>query len=100
MDLIPTPSQTVGPFFHLGLTNPNSIAQMAGPNARGERIRLLCTIYDGNGTPLPDAMVEIWQANAEGKYNHPDDTQQKPIDPDFPGFGRLASDETGTCAFA
>ena len=99
MELIPTPSQTVGPFFHLGLTNAYSIARIAGPGAKGDRIRLICTVYDGEGRPVPDAMVEVWQANAGGKYNHPDDTQEKPLDPDFGGFGRLSSDATGKCAF-
>jgi protocatechuate 3,4-dioxygenase alpha subunit len=99
MDLVPTPSQTVGPYFHLGLTNAHSIAQIAGPNAKGERIKLTCTVYDGEGRAIPDAMVEIWQANAEGKYDHPDDAQEKPIDPDFGGFGRLSSDAAGRCVF-
>jgi protocatechuate 3,4-dioxygenase alpha subunit len=99
MDLIPTASQTVGPFFHLGLTNAGSIARIAGPNARGERIRLICKVIDGEGIPLPDAMVEIWQANADGKYHHPEDKQEKPLDPDFGGFGRLSSDPNGICEF-
>jgi protocatechuate 3,4-dioxygenase alpha subunit len=99
MDLVPTPSQTVGPFFHIGLTNAHSIPQIAGPNAKGERIKLTCTVYDGEGKAIPDAMVEIWQANSEGKYHHPDDPQEKPVDPDFRGFGRLSSDQAGRCVF-
>src|SRR5579863_6186566 len=99
MDLIPCASQTVGPFFHLGLTDPHSIPTIAGPLVKGERVRLVCTIYDGEGNALPDAMLEIWQANAGGKYNHPEDTQETPFDEEFRGFGRLASDASGVCGF-
>lgn len=95
----PTPSQTAGPFFHLGLTCKGSVGNLVTPETKGERIRLLCRVLDGDGLPVPDAMLELWQANAEGKYNHPDDDQHKPIDPSFLGFGRLATDENGVCAF-
>ena len=99
MDLVPIPSQTVGPFFHLGCTGTRAVRCPAGPNAKGERVRLICRVLDGDGRPVNDAMIEIWQANAEGRYHHPNDLQDKPIDPDFPGFGRLATDENGTCVF-
>jgi protocatechuate 3,4-dioxygenase alpha subunit len=99
MYLIPCGSQTVGPFFHLGLTDPYSIPTIAGPLVKGERVKLVCAIYDGEGNFLPDAMLEIWQANADGKYNHPEDTQERPLDPEFRGFGRLASDASGMCGF-
>jgi protocatechuate 3,4-dioxygenase alpha subunit len=49
--------------------------------------------------PVPDAIVEIWQANAHGKYNHPDDTQNKPIEPGFKGYGRAATDDDGRFCF-
>jgi len=98
MDLIPTPSQTVGPFFHLGLP-ANFDGTLAGPNAKGERVRLICRIFDGDGAPVPDAMVELWQANAEGKYHHPDDFQNKALDPAFRGFGRMATSQDGSCIF-
>jgi protocatechuate 3,4-dioxygenase, alpha subunit len=99
MDLIPSPSQTVGPFFHLGLTDPYSISQIAGKDAKGERVKLISAVYDAEGIPIPDAMLEIWQANADGKYNHPDDFQNKAIEQGFRGFGRLASDKNGVCVF-
>jgi protocatechuate 3,4-dioxygenase, alpha subunit len=99
VDLVPIPSQTVGPFFHLGCTETHSVSCVAGPNAKGERVRLICRVLDGDGYPVNDAMIEIWQANAEGKYYHPDDLQDKAIDPDCTGFGRLATDENGTCIF-
>jgi protocatechuate 3,4-dioxygenase alpha subunit len=99
MDLIPTASQTVGPFFHLGLTDKHSVACLAGPGAKGTRIWLNCRVLDGAGLPVTDAMLELWQPSADGKYAHPDDTQDKSDDPNFSGFGRLALDAQGTCVF-
>src|SRR6187551_2754695 len=79
--LIPTPSQTVGPFFHLGLDHP-AWADLTGANPAGERIAIEGRVIDGDGTAVPDAMIEMWQANAAGRYNHPDDRQEeKPVDP-------------------
>lgn len=99
MDRTPTPSQTVGPFFHLGCTENDSVGSLITPATKGERIQLTCRVLDGNGAPVPDAMIEIWQANAEGRYNHQEDTQKKSLDPSFSGFGRLASDANGECVF-
>jgi protocatechuate 3,4-dioxygenase alpha subunit len=65
---------------------------LAGPGAEGQRIRLEGVILDGAGTLVRDALVEIWQANAHGRYDHPADRQDKPLDPDFRGFGRAAAD--------
>jgi protocatechuate 3,4-dioxygenase, alpha subunit len=98
--LTPTPSQTVGPFFHLGCTEHASVGSLVTPATKCERIHLVCRVFDGDGQPVPDAMIEIWQANAEGRYAHPEDTQQKALDPSFNGFGRLATDERGSCAFS
>ena len=99
--LVPSPSQTVGPFFHLGLTGSRSVGSLVTPETKGERISLICLVLDGDGALVPDAMLEIWQANAEGRYNHPDDKQDhKKIDPSFYGFGRLATDLHGACVFA
>ena len=100
MDLVPTPSQTVGPFFHFSLTNDKSCVRcIAGPQVRGERVLLTVRALDGNGEAVPDAMIEIWQANSEGKYNHPDDSQLKTVDPGFLGFGRMGTAENGSCEF-
>jgi protocatechuate 3,4-dioxygenase alpha subunit len=98
-DLAPIPSQTVGPYFRITLMGPQAVRQIAGPSAKGERVKLVCKLLDGEGAPVNDGLVEIWQANAEGKYNHPDDTQEKPIDPEFLGFGRQGTDEEGVCEF-
>ena len=99
MDQAPIPSQTVGPYFHLGCTDTRSIGRLAGLKARGERVRLICWVLDGDGVPVNDSMIEIWQADSEGKYNHPDDSQDKVADPDCGGFGRLATDKNGMCVF-
>ena len=93
--LTPTPSQTVGPFFHLGLDRPEW-GDLTRGNPTGERIAIEGRVLDGDGAPVPDAMIELWQANAAGRYNHPDDRQdEKPLDPDFRGFGRVATDVNG-----
>jgi protocatechuate 3,4-dioxygenase alpha subunit len=89
-----TPSQTVGPFFSLGLTR-KAVNVLASDSIEGEKIRLEGRVFDGDGQPVPDAMVEIWQANAYGRYNHPDDKQEKPLDPCFMGWGRSGTDKTG-----
>jgi protocatechuate 3,4-dioxygenase alpha subunit len=89
-----TPSQTVGPFFSLGLTR-KAINVLVSDSTQGEKIRLEGRLFDGDGQPVPDAMVEIWQANAYGRYNHPDDKQEKPLDPSFMGWGRSGTDKTG-----
>jgi protocatechuate 3,4-dioxygenase, alpha subunit len=99
MNLVPTPSQTAGPYFHLGLTTTRSVSCIAGPKIKGERVRLLCRVLDGNSEPVSDAMIEIWQASAEGKYNHPDDPQEEKNDPEFSGFGRMETDKDGACTF-
>lgn len=99
IDLVPTPWQTVGPYFAISLAGGRSIEHIAGPHTKGQRVKLVCAMFDGEGQGVDEALVEIWQANADGKYNHPDDTQDKPVDPDFMGFGRQATDENGVCVF-
>jgi protocatechuate 3,4-dioxygenase, alpha subunit len=93
--LIPTPSQTVGPFFHLGMDRPGWHDLTRG-DPRGERIAIAGRVIDGDGVPVPDAVIELWQANAAGRYNHPDDREDdRPLDPAFRGFGRVATDAEG-----
>jgi protocatechuate 3,4-dioxygenase, alpha subunit len=97
-NLVPTPSQTVGPFFRIELTtDEHCVSCVAGPHARGERIWISFRVLDGDDAPVNDAMLEIWQADSNGKYNHPDDTQTKRIEPGWVGFGRLGTGEDGTC---
>jgi len=95
-----TPSQTVGPFFSFGLTTEKCcVRNIAGQGAKGERVFLTCRVLDGDGIGLPDAMVEIWQADAQGIYNHPDDPLQKNCDRGYAGFGRMGTNEDGVCEF-
>ena len=96
-----SPSQTAGPYVHIGLIpkqagfnifEKNFGNVLVGANTKGERIRIEGRVIDGSGTPLRDALVEIWQANAAGRYNHPADRQDKPVDESFRGWGRAGSD--------
>jgi len=94
-----TPFQTLGPFFDFGLIIPDG-GVVAQPTAAGRHITLEGTVRDGAGESLPDAIIEIWQANAAGKYRHPDDHQNSPIDQGCDGFGRVATDDSGRFGFA
>jgi protocatechuate 3,4-dioxygenase, alpha subunit len=96
MVLTPTPSQTVGPYLHLGLTDRQSISCVAGDGVKGERIRFTCRVLDGEGIAVPDAMIELWQADSEGNYKDPASTN--PAE-NFCGFGRLATSDDGSCTF-
>ena len=94
MSLQTTSSQTIGPYLHIGLTwlvNDN----LAGPGVVGEKFTLDGRVTDGGGKPVNDAVIETWQANAAGRYAHPDDIQNKPITPGFTGFGRVLTDADG-----
>ncbi len=101
-----TPSQTVGPFFSYALT-PETYGRegIAGnvlvtDETLGERIVIEGRLIDGAGEPVPDGLIEIWQANAAGRYDHPaDDRDDVPLDPNFEGFGRCGTDETGMYRF-
>jgi protocatechuate 3,4-dioxygenase, alpha subunit len=98
-DLTPTPAQTAGPYFHLGCIAIHSVRCIAGPDAKGERIRLICRVLDGDGVPVDDAMIEVWQADGAGRYNHPADSRSRQSDRACQGFGRLATDADGVCIF-
>jgi protocatechuate 3,4-dioxygenase alpha subunit len=98
MSLQTTTSQTVGPFFRIGMERMYT-HELAAENAGGQRVTVEGRILDGLGVPIPDAVFEIWQANQYGKYDHPEDTQDKPIEPGFRGFGRIATDEQGRFRF-
>ena len=64
------------------------------------RMRIRGRVLDADGNPVNDAMVETWQANAHGKYAHPDDAQEKPLDDKFKGFGRVQTDSNGVFRLA
>jgi len=100
-----TPSQTVGPFFKYGLTangqyewNDAFTGDLITPDATGERIRVEGRVFDGDGAPVPDAMLEIWQADSQGRFA---DSQDKRAQPNskFRGFGRVGTDANGAFAF-
>ncbi|QXD15401.1 protocatechuate 3,4-dioxygenase subunit alpha [Rhodocaloribacter litoris] len=95
----PTSSQTVGPFFHDALITGEAQRILAAPGARGERIYIEGTVYDGDGLPVPDALVEIWQADAAGRFPHPADPEYRLADPAFRGFGRSDTANDGRFHF-
>lgn len=95
-----TPSQTVGPFFGTALAWSGG-ATLVSPETLGERIELRGRVLDGDGEPVTDALVELWQANAAGRYAHPDDRRTELlVDPAFLGFGRCATDADGRYWFS
>jgi protocatechuate 3,4-dioxygenase, alpha subunit len=93
-----TPSQTVGPFFHYALPFEGGDA-LTNEATLGERIIIEGRVIDGEGQPVSDALIEIWQANSQGRYHHPEDTQERQLDPNFDGFGRASTDEKGWFRF-
>jgi protocatechuate 3,4-dioxygenase alpha subunit len=98
MSLGVTPSQTVGPFF--GFALPYVGGPELVPDDHPGAIRLEGHLFDGEGAVVPDALVEIWQANAAGRYDHPEDTREDvPLEPGFRGFGRAATDQDGLFRF-
>lgn len=98
MSLPQTPSQTIGPFFHRALLR-EGMNDLTAAGAAGKRITIEGRVLDGDNTPVSDALIEIWQANTAGRYDHPEDRQDKPIDPNFHGFGRIGTDEEGRFRF-
>lgn len=100
-----TPSQTVGPFFKYGLTpggeyawNDAFTGDMITPDATGDRIRIEGRVFDGDGQPVPDCMLEVWQADAQGRFADPQDKRALP-NAKFRGFGRCGTDANGAYAF-
>ena len=95
-----TASQTVGPFFHDCLMRDDAhFDELAASATAGVRIRVEGRVFDGDGAPVPDAVLELWQANSHGRYNHPRDRRDLPLDPSFTGYGRVATDADGRYAF-
>jgi len=98
MSLMTTSSQTVGPYVKIGF-EPLAVEDLTSSGAAGERVTLRGRVLDGNGKPVNDGVVEIWQANAQGKYAHPEDAQDKAIDRAFRGFGRSLTRSDGGFRF-
>lgn len=99
MTLHATTSQTVGPFFSIGFDRLY-LDNLAGPGVSGQHIEIEGRVLDADAQGVPDAVIEIWQANAHGKYAHPEDPQDKPTEPGFQGFGRIPTQQDGTFRFA
>jgi protocatechuate 3,4-dioxygenase alpha subunit len=108
-----TPSQTIGPFFAYGLApngrcrwDPNGhyswketvSDNLVTPDVTGDRIRIEGQVIDGDGVAINDAMIEIWQADAQGRYASPRDNRAMP-NAKFKGFGRSATDKNGVYSF-
>jgi protocatechuate 3,4-dioxygenase alpha subunit len=100
-----TPSQTVGPFFAYGLSPTKRydwtdlvINNLVTPDATGERIRIEGLVTDADGQPINDALIEIWQADAQGRYAHPRDQRAVP-NSSFKGFGRVGTGAKGEFGF-
>lgn len=94
MSLLLTASQTIGPFGAISFAQ-SQITQLAPAGVAGERVVIRGCVFDGDGKPVDDAVIETWQANSHGKYAHPDDAQEKPIDERFLGFGRVLTGDDG-----
>jgi len=98
MSLRATTSQTVGPFFSIGLSRLRQ-DDLAGAGVSGERVKIAGRMLDGDGKPVLDGLVETWQANAQGRYAHPEDNQTKSLDASFMGYGRIMTDDDGKFQF-
>jgi protocatechuate 3,4-dioxygenase, alpha subunit len=99
MSLYATAHQTVGPYLHIGLTWLNT-DRIAATGVQGERLTIQGRLLDGDGHGVSDGMIEIWQANAQGKYAHPEDKQKKALEPGFRGFGRIPTNAKGAFRFS
>lgn len=93
-----SPSQTVGPFFHDCLIRGNGHI-LSNKQTKGAHILIEGQVFDGDGEPITDALVEIWQADSNGRFNHPSDPNQADADPHFQGHGRSATVQNGRFAF-
>ena len=93
-----TPSQTIGPFYWGTLVN-TCRADLAPHGVAGERIDLALSLHDVGGALVPDGLLEIWQCNAAGRYHHPGDQHDAPLDPNFTGGGRVRADDEGKYEF-
>ena len=104
-----TPSQTAGPYLHIGLVpwafglsvfKTHLGAEIAGPLTLGKRIIVSGRIIDGAGNLVRDALLEVWQANSKGIYRHPEDPRFVQLEEDFHGWGRAWTDfDSGEWSF-
>jgi protocatechuate 3,4-dioxygenase alpha subunit len=97
-----TPEATIGPFYPGVFVDQfagdlTCVAPLVLHRPQGQPISLTMRFLDGVGKPVPSVIVEVWQANAHGRYRHPQDQSDAPLDPQFDGFARLRSDDQGRC---
>ncbi|MBX2798243.1 MAG: protocatechuate 3,4-dioxygenase subunit beta [Myxococcales bacterium] len=100
--LSPTRSETTSPVFGQGLVGPTDhdlLVNFGQGDPIGERIVVHGRVLDSDGRPVPDTLVEMWQANAAGRYRHPKDGYRAPLDPNFGGCGRTLTGSDGRFAF-
>lgn len=98
MSLLTTASQTVGPYLKIGFATLGTGA-IASPTTSGEHVTVHGCLFDGDRKPVNDGAIEIWQANAQGKYASPADTQDTPVEAGFRGFGRVLTGGDGEFSF-
>jgi protocatechuate 3,4-dioxygenase, alpha subunit len=95
-EFLPTPSQTVGPFLSLGMTWPTGY--LVVPEGSPGALLISGVLYDGAGDPVPDGVLETWQADPQGRFDHPDDPRGA-TGSGFAGFGRCSTDPQGRFRF-
>ena len=100
-----TPEATVGPFFPGAFVADApqdlwTVAPLVAHHPQGQPIVLAARFIDALKRPIPSLVVEVWQANAHGRYRHPEDCSSAPLDPQFDGFARLRTDDEGKLRFA
>ena len=110
MSLQATTSQTVGPYFQIGLAR-FYVDDLTGPGVSGDAIEIAGRVFDGDGQPVPDGVIEIWQADAQGQYSHPEYYEELESTPKnnpqaqrgqggaFQGFGRVPTQPDGSFRF-
>jgi protocatechuate 3,4-dioxygenase, beta subunit len=98
-----TPAQTLGPFYPLEkpLDDDADLTMVKGRSnrAKGQVLHVMGRVLDSSGAPVKGARIEIWQANAAGRYNHPRDSNPAPLDPNFEGYGNVLTDADGRYRF-
>src|SRR5580704_15191260 len=100
-----TPEGTLGPFYPgvFALAEMprdlSTVAPILAHRPQGEPIRLSGRFFDSNGAPVPSLIIEFWQANAQGRYRHPQDQSARPLDPQFDGFARVRTNDDGRFTF-
>jgi protocatechuate 3,4-dioxygenase, beta subunit len=100
-----TPEATIGPFYpgRLVAGMPHdlwNVAPLVAHHPHGQSIVFVVRVFDALARPVPSVVIEFWQANAHGRYRHPADSSNAPLDPQFDGFARLRTDDEGTLRFA